>query len=324
MANEERLEPGVVIQFAQNILHVGQQKENRLVPHVDADLAFSEKGDRFTDETFGLSEPVEALTDWADTPDGHVDQFRRIAFGTMYHDGKFVGTRENAEKLISPKAPTVEAMGFGRERRRDQVILQRGLFAPSMLEITQDGNYSTSVFPAANIVAVDENKFFTGAMDGVAAPDVTAGKPGRWLTPAKVRKAKKILADGKDERFGMMPVILYEDEDLMGLLTSKELTNEDLTMVKRLEAGEINTWMGCVWVKVDPGSLPLAPGQTDRWYTAMYIPKYLAYKDRPLVTTRITERADKSYNWHAYYRAQDFVLRRRDSAFVWIAIERAG
>jgi len=115
----EQVAPGVVVQFAKNIMHVGQQKDNRLVPYVDADLAFSEKGDRFTDEQFGLSEPVEALTDWADSPDGHVDQYRRVAFGKMYHDGKYVGAREDAEKLISPKAQTVQAMGFGRERRRD-------------------------------------------------------------------------------------------------------------------------------------------------------------------------------------------------------------
>ncbi len=324
MAGEERLEPGKVAMFAQNIQHVGQQKKNRLVPYVDADLAFSEKGDRFTDETFGLSEPVEALTDWADSPEGTVDQYRRVAFGKMYHDGKYVGARDNAEKLISPKAPVTQAMGFGRERHRDKVIMQRGIFAPSMLEITQDGDYQTTVFPSANTVPVDDIRFYRGRADGVAKPTTPlAGDGLRLLSPAKVRAANSVLAKGEDETFGFSPVILYEVDDLNGLLTSEELTDGDLTMVKRLENGEINHWMGCTWVKVDPGSLPRVPGQTNRFYTAMFLPPYLAYKDRPLVTTRIVERADKSFNWYAYYRAQDFVLRRRDSAFVWIEIERA-
>lgn len=321
---ESSLEPGKVMMFAKNIQHVGQQKENRLVPYVDANLAFTDKGDRFTDETFGLSNPVDALTDWADSPEGHVPQYRRVAFGKMYHDGKYVGEREDAEKLISPKNGTVEAMAFGRERRRDEMILTRGVFAASMLEINQAGDYQTAAFPAANIVAVDDIKFYRGRADGTAAPAVPGAGAGlRMLTPAKIRAAKKILADGKDDRMGQMPVILYEEEDLMGLLTSSELTDADLTQVKRLENGEIKQWMGCTWVKVDPGLLPKVPGQASQWYTAMFIPKYLAYKDRPLVRTRITERADKSYNWYAYYRAQDFLLRRRDTAFVWVAMERA-
>lgn len=321
---DSSLEPGKVMMFAKNIQHVGQQKTNRLVPYVDANLAFTEKGDRFTDETFGLSNPVDALTDWADSPEGHVPQYRRVSFGKMYHDGKYVGEREDAEKLISPKNGVVEAMAFGRERRRDEVIVKRGIFAASMLEINQAGDYQTASFPAANIVAVDDIAFYRGKADGVAAPSApTAGQGLRLLTPAKIRKAKKLLADGKDDPMGQMPVILYEETDLLGLLTSEELTDGDITQIKRLESGEINSWMGCRFVKVDPGVLPVVSGQTTRWYTAMFLPKYLAYKDRPLVRTRIVERADKSFNWYAYYRAQDFVLRRRDSAFIWIDIERA-
>ena len=316
-AAETQLEAGKVMQFARNIEHVGQQKQNRLVPHVMADLAFAEKGDRFTDETFGLSSPVEALSDWGPTPTGRVDQFRRAAFGKMYHDGKIVGPRENAEKLISPKAPVVEAMGFGRERRRDEVIIQRGLFAATQTETTQDGDITTTAFPTANIVANNENTYYRGRADGASAPTAAT-----VLTPTKIRRAKKLLADGKDERYGKMPIILYEEEDLQNLLTSAELTQVDLTMVKRLENGEINTWLGCQFVKVDPGLLPKVSGQSTQWYTALFLPNYIIYKDRPLVDTRITERADLSYAWHAYYRAQDFVLRRRDSAVIWINISR--
>lgn len=324
MANEARLEPGKVMMFAKNIQHVGQQKQNRLIPYVDADLAFTEKGDRFTDETFGLSDPVDSLTDWADSPEGQVPQYRRIAFGKMYHDGKFVGAREDAEKLISPKASTTMAMAFGRERRRDEVIVNRGIFAPSMLEIDANGDYQVSTFPTANIVAVNDVQFYKGKADGVAAPATPgAGAPLRNLTPAKIRKAKKLLADGKDDAMGRKPVVLYDEEILMNLLTSDELTDADYATLKRLENGEIGvSWMGCDWAKVDPGTLPLVPGQTTQWYTAMYLPSYIAYKDRPLVNTKVVERADKSFNWYAYYRAQDFILRRRDSAFVWIALER--
>lgn len=321
--SSESLEPGVVIQFAQNIQHVGQQKQNRLVPHVDADLAFTEKGDRFTDETFGLSEPVELVADWSDTPTGTVDQYRRIGFGKIYADAKHVTSKEDAEKLISPKNPVVQAMAFGRERRRDKVILERGIFAPSMNEIDQDGNFQTVVFPSSNIVAVDDIQYFRGKADGGTAPTQTGSGEGmRLLTPAKIRKGKKVLADGENDNMGRNAVLLYEEQDLMNMMTSEELTDADLTMLRRLESGEINSWMGVDFVKVDPGRLPRVAGQTDQFYTALYLPHYLKYKDRPLVSSEIGKRKDKNYNWEAYYKSQDFLLRSRDDAFVWIAMER--
>lgn len=317
MANETFLEPGKVLQFAQNLEHVGQQMQSRLVQHVNADLAFTEKGDRFTHETFGLSEPQEVMSDWTDTPEGKVPQFRRAAFGKMYHDGKFVGAREDAEKLISPKNAVVQAMGYGRERRRDKIIVERGLFAPTQLEYTQDGDVQAVAFPTANIVPYDDVTYFRGKADGATAP--STGKT--LLTPAKVRKAKVLLDKGQNMRM-RPPTILYEEEDLQNLMTSAELTDGDLTVIKRLESGEIDTWGGIKWAKVEQGTLPKVPGQSSRWYTALYLPDYLIYKDRPLVQTQISQRADKSYNWHAYYRSQDFLMRTQDSAFVWIPIER--
>lgn len=312
-----KLEPGKVAQFARNIEHVGQQKQNRLVPYVNADLAFTEKGDRFTDNTFGISDPVELLSDWAPSPEGQVSQFERVAFGKMYADGKYVTDREQAEKLVNPTSAVVQAMAYGRERRRDQTIAA-GIFAATQLEKTQDGDVQSVSFPSANIVAVDDTTYHRGKADGASAP--TSGH--RALTPAKLRKARKLLEDGRNDSMGSRPVVLYEDEDLQGLLTSDELTNADYTTLRRLEDGEINSFMGVTFVKVDPGTLPLVPGQTTRHYTALYYPHYMIYKDRPLKETRIVERADRNFNWYAFYKAQDFVLRKQDTAFVWIDIER--
>jgi hypothetical protein len=321
----ESLEPGKIMQFGMNLEHVGQQKQNRLAPHVDADLSDMSKGDRFTYESFGKSEPANLVADWSDTPDGQVPQFRRVGFWQLYADAKYVTSKDAAEKLIDPKNATLMAMAFGRERRRDQVILERGIFAASMQEIDQDGDHQTTTFTngGGKIVAVDDVSKYKGLVDGAAAPTTTSSGGGmRKLTPAKIRKAKSLLALGEDDPMGRRPVLLYEEDDLQNMLTSDELTSADYAQLRRLEDGEINSWLGVQWVKVDPGLLPLISGQSDQFYTALFLPHYLQYKDQPLVDVHVGQRADKNHNWQAYYKARDAVLRKRDSAFVWIAIER--
>jgi len=324
---ENRLSAGQVIAFARNIDLVGQQRKSRLISHVDADMAFSEPGDRFTDELMGLSDPQDKLTDIEPTPGGKVKQTRRVQFFKTFDDGNWVGNRDQAEKLVNIKNPTVTAMGFGRERRRDRTILgvpgkKGGLFGDAY-ETDNDGDIVSVGFPAGQIVPFNYNLLWKGKADGSAAPTAPT-----VLSPQKLRRTKIIL--DKSEWMGMtgdLPVIAVEEEDLQNFLTSeensnKDYTNNNLTNLQKLVDGEIDVLKGYRFVKVSSGSLPLVPGQSNRYYAPVWFPMAIKYKERPLKETRVTERADMSYNWHAYYQAQDAVMRREDNAVAWIEIER--
>lgn len=313
------LPPNKVIDFADTIDMVGQQKASRLVPYCRADLAYSAKGDRFTAERTGFTDPVEMLTDWAPTPVKKLPKFRRIAFARGYEDGIYVPNRERAEGLIDPMNEDTRALAMGRERHRDKTILQRGIFAATQYETTPEGDIQQVAFPTTNIVGLTDQTYPRGRLDGAAALPTEVAE---LFTPAKVRKSKKLLADGELDPMGEVPVILYEEEDLLMLMTSAELTDADLTQLKRLENHEIDVWAGLRWVKVDPKRLPLVPGQTDQFYTAIYHPHYIQYKDRPLVNTQISQRPDMKYNWQAYYSSQDFALRKDDNAVIWMPFKR--
>ena len=325
---ENRLEPGKVIAFARNIDHIGQQRKSRLLNHVNADTAYTESGDRFTDEMFGLSEPEETLVDIEPTPGGTVPQYRRIAFFKTFRDGKYVGTRDQAEKLVNIKNPTVVSMGNGKERRRDKTILGRpgkvgGIFG-STFQVDEDGDPIRTEFPASQIVPYDYNGLWKGKADGDAAP----GTAPPCLNPQKLRRSKVILDKSEyAEMENDLPVIAVEEEDLQNFGTSiemlsKDFTTHDMAKAEKLVAGDVDVFKGFQFVKVSNGRLPQVPGQANRFYAPIWWPSAIIYKERPLKATRIQEHAHMSYNWHAFYKSQDACLRREDEAVVWIEIER--
>lgn len=318
MANETFLEPGVVAQFGTNLKLVGQQLQAKIVPYVDADLSYAAKGDRYTDETFGRIDlnPMEAQ--WANSPESTLDQYRRVSFFKPYNAGVYTTSREQAEKLIDPMNAITRAMAAAIQRRHDKSIIEDVLFKASMFETTPDGDITTKAFPAGNIVDVDEDSYFRGRADGKAKP---TGGSFKYMTPAKARKALEIL-DTNQEMQMSQPVCLIEKRDLLNLLTSEELTDADLTQIRRLETGELTSWMGIDWQIVHPGTLPNKPGSATIFYAPVYLREYAIFKSRPMETIRVTERADKNFQPYVYTEMHQSGLRSRDEAFVWVEFQR--
>lgn len=314
--------PGVSIGFGDALTLVGQQLTSKLAPVVNANRAYSDKGDRYTYETFGKSTPTLLKSELSDTAPGKVAQFRRVGFFQIHTDAKIVTSKERAEKLVDPTDAYVRSMAAGKERLCDRRIVQDGILALTQQDEDENEQVTQTAFPTANIIAVNDVTYYRGKSDGKTAPSTPgAGEGLRLLTPAKLRKARKLLADGEDEYTGM-PVCLYEQQDLQNLLTSEELINQDYNTLHRLEAGEIDSWMGIRFVKVDPGVLPNVPGSSTSFRTALFYPEYIMYKEQMLVPPRIDQRPDLNFNYQAYYKMRTSVMRARDTAVVWIDMER--
>jgi hypothetical protein len=223
-----------------------------------------------------------------------------------------VGTRAKAEQLVDPTNPTVMAMGAGRERRRDRTILT-GFFATAYYT-DAEGEIKGLAFPAAQKIAVNDWKYYKGLADGAATP--TGDAP---LTVAKLRNAAQLLDASNLEDKGT-PKIACEKRDIMSLLTSEEISSKDYAVVNALYNGEVNHFMGFDFVVVNQGRIAL-DGSSNA-LLPVWFPQVIKYKERPLVTTRIVERADKSFRWYAYYEAQDSCLRSEDAGVVQIAAKR--
>ncbi len=314
-AAENRLEGHKVMIFARNVDLVPQQKRSRLVNHVDADLSFMESGDRYTDELMGTSDPNEVIEDIRPTPGGEISKHRRIGFFKTYEDGKWIGTREKAEQLVDPTNPTVRAMGAGRERRRDATII-KGIFAP-VFQNDKDGDPVKKSLPSSQIIAVDEWGKYKGKADG----DTTAPTGASCLTVPKLRAARVLASKFDLADMGGEWCIGVEEEDLQNLLTSVEVSSQDYNPLRALVDGERDVFNGFRFVRLDSGRVPYTAASTTA-ELPLWNDQNILYKERPLVSTRVQERADMAYRWHAFYEAQDSVLRRHDSGVIKMLVKR--
>ena len=64
--------------FRANLNMVPQQTESVYLPHIDADLAYSETGKMFNVDSIGQSDPKDVDTVVPDSPEGLLEMTRRV------------------------------------------------------------------------------------------------------------------------------------------------------------------------------------------------------------------------------------------------------
>ncbi len=313
-----------VIAFAKSVTMTPQQMKDPLHMFVDSNLAFNEKGDRYTLDGFGLTDPIETFDDFGDTGANEpLSKHRRIGTFVTYEDNRPIkGAREAAEQLVDPTNPVTKALRGGMMRRRTKTILS-GILGPQT-EVSADGSYSTVTLPAAQKVAYNYNKLTKGAADGDAAPTAVQG-----LTIPKLRRAKVILSNGEyEDEEDSVPNIAVTQEDLEFLFTSAEFSAERhvVNQIGRLRDGETEEALGFRFIKVKPSAFQRAglavPGETDRWYLPVWFKNGIKYKERPLNATKIWQREEKKFRWWAWYENQDSCVREYDAAVAQIDVLR--
>lgn len=326
MPEKLALEKHEVIAFARAVAMVPQQKRNRLVSFVNADLAFGEAGARFTLESVGLSDPVETFDDYGDTPASEaIAKYRRYGFFNTFEDDRPCGTQEAAEALVDHKNPTTQAVGAGAERRKDETIL-KGILGRMAFQV-EDGPNKGEIdyidLPSSQKVAINFNNLTKGAADGDAPPSSAV----EGLTVPKLRKTNIILDEGEFES-DSLPHIAVTEGDLQFLKTSVEMSAERhlVNNIGALMNGETEEFMGFRFVKVKPKRFAKAglqlSGGANGWRIPVWYPEAIHYKERPLNTTRIWAREEKKFTWWIWYRNQDSCVREFDQAVVEIAVKR--
>ena len=307
MSQDLTLDQTLSVAFANNMRLRPQQLQSRLVPTVLSDLGFMDPGDTFTSEFQGTSEPTERTGRAPKSPEGWVEEERRIAAFAAFDDGKFIDTVDKANKLADPTNGTMRAMIAGKERARDRMIL-RSMLAPAR----QGRTGETSVpFPASQVIAVNNKVFYRGKADEVAAP----GASNTVLTPAKLRAAAELLDESEmpGERY-----IAVCSEDLQNMLTSVETTSEDFAGVKALVNGTLDQFLGFKFVRLQK-SMFTVPTANVRDLVA-WVKDAVEYKSRDLEEAKVEKRADRSYTPYAYYLFRHACLRAFDTGVVNIKV----
>lgn len=307
MSAELTLTDTTVIAFGANMRLRPQQLQSRLVSRVRSNLSYSPKGKMFTSEFQGESEPQERTGRAPATPEGFVAEDRRVGFFTPMDDGKWIDSQDMLDKMADPTNGTVQAMLAGKERARDRMILQVAL------NPARAGETGANIvpLPASQILGVQENSYYRGRADGVAAP-AAANQP---LTIAKLQKANELL-DEAELNTGLKTLVCTA-VDLQMLLTSTDTRSADFNAVKALVNGELSHFCGFDFVRVPRSFMPVTGG-IRRLVT--FVQDAIEYNSTDIEVATITKRADRSYTPHAYYSFRHGGLRAFDNGVVAIDV----
>jgi hypothetical protein len=300
--------------FRANLNLAPQQSRSRLLAHVDADIAYSDAGQFFNADDVGTSDPSDVTTRVPDSPDGFVDFTRRVGAFKGFNDGKFVDNADKARMLEDPTNKVMAAMLAGLGRKRDLAIISGLMDAPQSQD--QNQNYVTG---AANANIILNNDATAHSAETIAA---VARNGGYGLTIGKLIEVKAALdnAELDEEEPGDAPSqyrFACTATQLQDLLLSVPATSSFYNSVQGLYNGTLKHFMGFDFIRLPSNSNanPLRKTSFTRkclaWHT-----RAVVYKGRPIVTTRVTERADKSFRWYAYYEAEHGAVRRYDGG-VW-------
>jgi hypothetical protein len=303
---------GDVDGFRANLNMTPQVTESVYLPHVDADLSYTEPGKLFNVDTIGTSDPKDVDTVVPDSPEGILDMTRRVGGFKGFHDGKFIESVQKVHQLQDPTNETMLAMRAGKMRKHDQKI-RESFFAP--VRIGENGE-NTLNFPTGKIVGVQSRKYLH-AQEGTALPAAGNDLP---LTLGKLLAARSIIRKTYIQRLlaGSKLKIAVRTEDISQLLTTIPATSGDYQTVRRLEAGEITHFMGFDFVLDE--DVPLKAGSTTTFILPVWVDRAMQFRAREIHTATITVRGDKSMRPYAYYESEHGAVRAWDEGVAGIEV----
>lgn len=296
-AIEESLSSHYTDAFEANLSSVPQQIGSRLVSVVDSNLNFTKTGDMFNADDLRESSGPKPIEDrFGKSPEGARGKKRRVGFFEAYDDGEFVDDIDTAKSLSDPTNETMVSMQWGHERYRDDIII-RTFDAPSREGRTGE---TTVPFPNSQIIAVNDWSYKRKG-------DTSSGNAP--LTFAKLNNAHKKLAQS------MIPgrrTFVTNAEGVAQLLTDPTITDRETSGLNMLQQGELQTFLGFDWVITE--RLPFESANVRKNFG--FVRPAIQYRERKLTMATIVRRADRKFNWYAYYKGMNGSLRRYDEAVV--------
>ena len=275
-------------QFSANVQLLSQQTGSILRGGVEEESVTGEKA--FFDQV-GAAAAVKRTSRHGDTPMVETPHSRRMVTMDAYEWADLIDDADKVRMLIDPTSTYARAAAAAMGRAMDDAIIEA---ATGTSKTGKSGGTSTTL-PSAQQIA-------GGSAD---------------LTLAKLIQAKKIL-DSNSVDPSIPRHIAVSPDQIEALLNTTTVTSSDFNTVKALVQGEINTFLGFQFHV----SNRLTKSGNDRTCFAWAQDgiKLAVGKD---VTSRIDERADKSYSTQVYYCASFGATRMEEDKVVSIICDES-
>jgi hypothetical protein len=292
-----------VEQFGANVEQLVQQGDTRFRNRVRNE---SQKSKTEYFEQMGATAAVAVTSRFPDSPHIDPDHQRRAVYLTDYHWGQLYDSFDKVKLLIDPLSAGVQAASMAMNRALDDVVIAAA--TGSAYADTGSGNGTVSA------VAIGSGQQIIVNYAAVACTTNVG------LTLAKLIKAKSIL--GKNEiPAGSILYFAHRQQQLDDLLNNvSQVQSSDYAAVKALVQGEVNYFMGFEFFR----SERLANNTTSD------VTKCIAYEKMGLLLSigmdiekNIAQRADKSFNWYAYYRMSLGATRMQEKKVVEVSCDES-
>lgn len=272
-----------VQQFSANIQLLSQQKVSLLRGAVREESINGEKA--FFDQV-GSTTAQLRTSRHADTPLIETPHARRMVLTSTYEVADLIDDSDKVRLLTDPSSTYAKAMAGAMGRAMDDAIIASATGS----SLTGKTGASSVALPGGNVIA-------TG---------------GAGLTIAKLVSAKKKLDEGSVDP-SITRYIAVSPEQIEDLLNSTTVTSSDFNTVKALSTGEIDSFVGFKFIVTNR----LGLSGSDRACFAWAEDGLLLGVGKN-VTSRIEERADKSYSTQVYYCADFGATRMEESKVIQI------
>lgn len=276
-----------VQQFSANFYHLAQQMESRFESTVRVESGIV--GDSKKINRIGATAAQKKTTRHGDTPLIETPHSTRWIDLDDYEWADLVDELDKKKMLASPDSDYLKAGIAAMNRSKDDVIYaaMRGAARTSA---------GTTALPAGQKIAV--------------------GAAG--LTKAKLVSARKLFRSNEaDRENGEELYITYGAEQLEDLLNDTNLTSLEYNTVMSLLEGDIAKGRTLMGFKPIPSERLTKTG-TDR-FVCCWAKSGVALGIGAEITTRLTERADKSYAMQPYARMSIGAVRIEEAKVVEIA-----
>lgn len=263
-----------------------QQKESRIRRAVRVEMIEGKKG---SFDFIGKRQPNKRTSRHADTILTDTPHDRRWVSLAVYDDADMIDTPDKLRVLTDPTNTYTAAMAAGFGRKIDEIIADS---AAAAAETGEEGG-STSAIPAANALGL-------------------TGSPG-GLDTAKILDTQRLLNSYEAEMPRYWAITAQQQEDL---LNDTEFQNADFNSIRALVRGDLSTWAGFEWIRVEDPILKIVSTgpsvrRTFAWYKGA-----IALGVGMDVRGSIDRRPDKNNGYQIFYSMDMGSVRLDDNGVI--------
>ena len=278
-----------VKQYNDTIYLLAQQMDTRIRSSVVVDTNWT--GEQKFYDQYNQDVMTELVNRYAPTPIQLPDFRRRVVAPRFFVSASLEDPKDALQTAVDPKSTFMQAKVAAGNRTTDDLLIS----AMGGTAYTGKTGSTGVTFPSAQKIAYN---YQSG---------------GNGMTKVKCIGAKRILDANEVEATDRYA--LATSQQISDLLNTTEVASSDYNVVKSLVQGEINTWLGFVWIRSER-LLTDASSNRLTYFFQRYAMQLAIQKD---IEGRIDERIDMNMAWQVYLRMCMGATRLEEGRIVQVA-----